>query len=155
MTVDAGSSSTGQLQDHSAHRCKVKERVTVYKLDNLWKQANLRSDVITLLKVDVQGYELDVFRGARSLLENGVISWILFEVLAGGISGALLRIKETLSLIHSFGYVCFDTAYLLRTAEHQVYDGKTLTPATMIETTSGKKEITTFVDWGPTSPEEW
>ena len=51
--------------------------VDVSTLDEFWKR-NI-NEPIGLLKVDVEGFEADVFKGAKHLLENKLIDYILFE----------------------------------------------------------------------------
>lgn len=51
--------------------------VTVDTLDNYAFQAGIES--IDLLKIDVEGHEMDVLLGAKRLIDNGMIKFIQFE----------------------------------------------------------------------------
>lgn len=54
------------------------EAVELKKLDNFLNLNMLEGD--TLLKIDTEGYELKVLRGAKSLIENKKIKFILIEI---------------------------------------------------------------------------
>lgn len=56
--------------------CVGTEMVSVRKLDDLWPELSIESPVF--MKVDVQGYELEVFRGAQAVLRH--IDALLVEV---------------------------------------------------------------------------
>ena len=51
--------------------------VRVETLDGYCQRVNLQ--IIDFLKVDVEGHELEVFKGAKRMLENGAIKRIQFE----------------------------------------------------------------------------
>lgn len=70
---------------------------TEYKVDSITLDAYCKRNSITeikVLKVDVQGYELDVLKGADALLKSKAIKYIIFEMeawaetLAGHEAGA-------------------------------------------------------------------
>lgn len=53
-------------------------KVDVVSLDAFTSQKGIQK--VDLLKVDTQGYELEVFEGARNLMQRDAIGFILFEV---------------------------------------------------------------------------
>jgi len=73
------------LSDHTtAHRlsdieCKEEAiRVPTTTVDTYCRQQGI--DHIDLLKVDTEGHDLQVIKGARDMIENGCVSYILAEV---------------------------------------------------------------------------
>jgi len=66
-------------------------QVAMVTLDS--KRALWRDRTIGLLKIDVEGYELEAFRGARDLLERDRPRFVMFESLGGTLDpeiGAIL-----------------------------------------------------------------
>ena len=59
---------------------------------------------IDLLKIDVEGAELDVLRGAKSLLERGVVRCVLFEVSPLMLEGMGHTAKEAFSFLRERGF---------------------------------------------------
>jgi len=72
-------------------------RVPVVRLDDLKLAEN---DVITVMKVDVEGHEAGVILGAKNLLEERRIKFLIFEEHRG-------LDCESFSLLQSFGYQVF------------------------------------------------
>ncbi|MBV8135202.1 MAG: FkbM family methyltransferase, partial [Deltaproteobacteria bacterium] len=64
-----------------------------------------RADV---LKVDVEGHELEVLRGARNLLQKGALRDIIFEDQSGDVMSPLA------SLLSGFGHTIFSLTRTLR-----------------------------------------
>ena len=63
---------------------------------------------IHLLKIDTQGHELAVLRGARRLLEQGRVRMVALEFWPRGMAAGGLDAVEALDLLHACGFVCFD-----------------------------------------------
>jgi FkbM family methyltransferase len=61
---------------------------------------------VDLLKVDAEGAELDVFRGASGLLSSSNPPCILFEANPITLAAAGSSVNELLALISSYGYTC-------------------------------------------------
>ncbi len=60
------------------------ERIEVRKLDDVCKELGISK--IDLLKIDTEGHELHVLRGARRMIEAGAIQRIQFEFGEGSVS---------------------------------------------------------------------
>lgn len=58
-------------------------KVEVVSLDQYFSQADLNDIKIDLMKVDVEGFEPEVFRGAQNMIEAGRINKIIFECYPG------------------------------------------------------------------------
>lgn len=72
-------SGVNSLSIHHNHGSKVlsSSKVKVMKLDDFWKE-NINAQ-IGLLKIDVEGFEVEVLEGCSYLLENNKIDTIIFE----------------------------------------------------------------------------
>lgn len=62
---------------HNKGKVIYSSKVSVIKLDDFWKDHI--NEQIGLLKIDVEGFELDVLEGASYLLKNNKIDAIIFE----------------------------------------------------------------------------
>ena len=60
---------------------------------------------IAFLKIDVQGYELEVLKGAKNILQNKKADFVLFELSKLDLDNGLKSIK----FMQDVGYVCFET----------------------------------------------
>ncbi len=69
-------------------------------LDAFW--ASVGKPLVQLVKIDVEGFELDVLLGARELLATGPS--LLLELTPTGGSAAVERSRELLRLVASAGY---------------------------------------------------
>lgn len=75
---DLGLSSLYDRQlDHLGIKLSEREEVEIKKLDDYCSEKSLRN--INLLKIDVEGNELDVLCGANEMLSNKLIDFIQFE----------------------------------------------------------------------------
>jgi len=77
--------------------------VPVYTLSEIVTQENIKS--IRLIKMDVEGYEADVLRGGREVLENIKPEAIIFE--ANDVYTGLVRDLPTFKLLSEYGYEFF------------------------------------------------
>ena len=83
VEVGAGASSSLMkpkihLTEHPEVTFPTKETVQVHRLDEFLKSENLRALNYNMLNIDVQGYELEVLKGAGSIL--GCMQLMILEV---------------------------------------------------------------------------
>jgi FkbM family methyltransferase len=64
--------------EHVPEELVNKEEVYIETLDKFCEKQHI--DHIELLKIDVEGYEMEVLKGARKMIEEGKIDCIQFEV---------------------------------------------------------------------------
>ena len=69
-----------------------------------------RIERINFLKVDVEGFELSVFQGAKRLLENHQVDYICFEISKEPLKGAGIESRTVFEAleIHGYGAYRFD-----------------------------------------------
>jgi FkbM family methyltransferase len=111
-------SLTKRRLDHLGISFERHERVTVSTVDRYCRERQI--DAIDLLKIDVEGHELDVLEGAADMLEQGRIRWVLFEFGGSHIDTRtflqdffyfFMRYKMTLSRLTPSGYLSPIPAY--------------------------------------------
>lgn len=78
--------------------------VEVYKLDEV--SLPVRRENIWFMKVDVEGYENEVLRGARQLIADAKIPYIGIEFAAQGRKGKSWGVS-LLNTLHNYGYTCY------------------------------------------------
>ena len=59
---------------------------------------------IDLLKIDVEGFEDNVFEGSKFLIKNGCIRKIIFEVCPGPLRGLDRTPEDVLRKVHDMGF---------------------------------------------------
>ena len=89
--------------------------VRVDTIDHFCKDKNVRH--ISVLKIDTEGNDFNVLKGAKSLLEEGGIDFILFEfndfgTRKGAIGGSLNEIGNFLSK-YNFHFIATYTDYIV------------------------------------------
>jgi FkbM family methyltransferase len=100
--VSGLASLTRRRLDHIGVQMDRRETVRIDTLDSL--RAGLGVDRIDLLKLDVEGHELDVLRGATETLRRRIIRLVQFEF-----GGCNLDTRTTLQdFFYFFGEVGFD-----------------------------------------------
>lgn len=77
------------------------ESITLDTLDNYCQR--LQIEQIDLLKIDVEGYELEVLKGAKEMLKQGRIQRIQFEY-GGTYLDAHILLKDMFELLTSHSY---------------------------------------------------
>lgn len=82
-----------------------KEKVKALKLDTFLGQKRINR--VNLLKVDVEGAELDVFRGAKKYINSGKIDYIIFEVAPKMYKWFNRRPAGTIKFLEKLGCVIY------------------------------------------------
>lgn len=80
---------------------KITEQINIVTLDQYCLSNNIAK--IDILKIDVEGHELEVLNGARKLLSNGNIKSIQFEY-GGTYIDAKILLKDIFELLIPLGY---------------------------------------------------
>jgi hypothetical protein len=74
------------------------------RLDTFARQQNIER--IDFLKIDVEGAEADVLRGARELLAGGKVPLVQFEISQEMLAGMKRSAREVFELLESYEYEC-------------------------------------------------
>ncbi len=85
-------------------------RVPSLTLDSILERRNISH--VFLVKVDVQGFELEVLRGLVRTLREQRVLYVLLEFWPRGMRQHGLDAYEVLSLLHRHGYTLFDSRAL-------------------------------------------
>jgi len=93
------------LGPHNKGKVRASYEVEVTTLDRLWRERI--NDRIGLLKVDVEGFEADVFEGAAWLLDNRMIDAIVFEFSPKIHAIRGLPADAPLRVLRAHGYAIF------------------------------------------------
>lgn len=112
------------LGDIGASKTIGRVSVPVTTLDAECKRLGI--DRIGLLKVDVEGFEPDVFRGARGLLQEKAIERILFEFSPAFYVDRGLDARAPIDLLQKFDY-------RFESIDGEPVDPTTLDPRTQID----------------------
>ena len=96
----AGTNSVYRREGINAVQSKT-EQIRLTTLDAYCQQAKV--DQIDLLKLDVEGHELDVLKGAQAMLAKGQIKRIQFEY-GGTYIDARILLKDLFDLLLPYGY---------------------------------------------------
>ena len=68
---------------------------------------NLINEVVHVLKIDTEGYELEVLKGSKKLLESGKIHYIQFEY-GGTFIDNNLKLNDVISFLSKFDYDLYE-----------------------------------------------
>ena len=96
----AGTNSVYRREGINAIQSKT-EQISLTTLDAYCQQVQVRQ--IDLLKLDVEGHELDVLKGAQAMLAQGQIKRIQFEY-GGTYIDARILLKDLFDLLLPYGY---------------------------------------------------
>ena len=104
----------------SSHLSSLFNRPTFNKLDNTYVQEvkvkvtnldsfcfNNKIDHIDYLKIDTEGYELEVFKGAKDLLKNKKISCGQFEIGSIFEEKGNYLVSDIVKFLEQYGYSCY------------------------------------------------
>ncbi|MCU1242653.1 MAG: putative methyltransferase [Candidatus Acidoferrum typicum] len=76
--------------------------VPAFNLDRFCEAEGIER--INFLKVDVEGFELAVFQGAKRLLEQQRVDYICFEISQAPLRGAGVTSREIFAALEAYGY---------------------------------------------------
>jgi FkbM family methyltransferase len=85
--------------EHVPDELVNKETVYIETLDHFCEKE--RIDHIDLLKIDVEGYEIEVLKGAQRMIENGRINCIQFEVGPATLRERVIM-KDFFKMLHHY-----------------------------------------------------
>ncbi|KAK3284767.1 hypothetical protein CYMTET_7597 [Cymbomonas tetramitiformis] len=88
----------------------VVERVRQHRLDSFARDADLNNGV--LLKIDAQGAELDILKGAPTTVQSAALILLETSVLQYNKQAALA--SEVISWLYAAGFVIFDFVEMSR-----------------------------------------
>lgn len=93
---------TAETNHLSKKKTRKSIKVTTITIDSLIKQYKLKK--VTLLKIDVEGYELEVLQGSSKAIKSQAIERILFEVNPSSekILNKIMQIEKILIKYYSF-----------------------------------------------------
>ena len=100
----------GVLRDLLNHENVEKENIPVETVDSFCKSK--RISVIHFLKIDVEGHELEVLKGAKEMLNKGAIDVIQFEFNEMNIISRCF-LKDFYDLLHGFHFYRLNTSELI------------------------------------------
>ena len=130
--IDMGTSAVGAIK-----KGECTKKTKVYTVDTL---ASNRP--IILLKIDVQGGELNVLKGALVALQSGRIKYVYFEHASGST-------LETFRLLERYNYVCFEDKYLFSTSSVIRIKNREIHPEKLLSLTNGLQWMEARVPFGP------
>ena len=79
-----------------------KEEIQLDTIDNFCIKNNIHK--IELLKIDVEGFEDSVIKGARNTLKNNTVRYIQFEISEMPLVSINKNSKDIFNLLHGYGY---------------------------------------------------
>ena len=89
-----------------------KEDCLVITLDDYCREMNISK--INLLKIDVQGFENQVLKGAKEILEGGVVDLILVEIIFDDCYGVGNTFFNVESFLVPNGYILYDIFHIYK-----------------------------------------
>jgi FkbM family methyltransferase len=99
---EEGLDAHGSLADNGRFRVKERASVTTRPLDKVLDE--LGNPKIGLIKMDAEGAELNIFRGASKLLTSADRPCVIFEACEDNTRAFGYSVYELLSFIHNLGY---------------------------------------------------
>lgn len=104
---DSGNVVVGRpLQDHNATR--KGGNVMEQKLDDIFKMKKKNFPYIHVLKLDAEGYEVKILKGASELLKAGAINAVKFEIATDWLHNQGSTPAELLNIFLEHHYQIFD-----------------------------------------------
>lgn len=82
-------------------------QVPVYRLDDFLRKS-LKNDEINILKIDTQGFELEVLKGSTGLINQNKIKYIIIELMTIRKYSKASLYDKILDFLHSHGFYLLD-----------------------------------------------
>ena len=102
--INVDGDGTSVLSGHWGNPYGQQREVNVYTLDSLLTQNNLSSP--SLIKIDVQGYELKVLKGSKqALLETDIV---ILEVSFFSFQDRMPIFHEVIAQMEKYGFIVYD-----------------------------------------------
>ena len=106
--------------DHESIESINIEQITI---DNIVEEVKIDSSTLNILKVDTEGYDLQVLLGAKNSLENKVIDIIISEFFCVRYRECQGYMWDSMAYLSKLGYL-FDNIYDTRnTTQGRLYTG--------------------------------
>jgi FkbM family methyltransferase len=87
------------------HKPSGTVKVRVDTIDNYCSENNIKK--INFLKLDVEGYEKHVLKGAEGLLRSGSVDVLSFEISKIPLEASGVKPNEVFTMLRSFGYKAY------------------------------------------------
>ncbi|WP_118830243.1 FkbM family methyltransferase [Salinibacter ruber] len=134
---EKGSSLASMTKRDIAHDGKDMDKTEKVKVDTLDNYCSKKGiDRIDILKVDVEGHELDVFEGARGMFDDGRIKYVMFEFGGCNIDTRTFM-KDYFKFFRSVGYKRINritpSGYLFEVSEYNEEIEKFMTTNYLVE----------------------
>jgi len=123
---NAGNTQLGSMvKDWPSQTWSVEAAIPVMALDDiLWPDPSTPPPHVRLMKMDVQGYEVKILKGAKRLLEAGAIGIIKSELTSMFLAGQGTSAMEMVTIMMEHGYVLTGENDELVNIDGPVYDGE-------------------------------
>jgi len=106
ITLYKNSRNKGDNRIYPNELCDEQEIVQADTLDSICRSEGINE--VDFLKVDVQGAEAKLFRGASSILSQSPDCIVMFEFWPYGLSSCGNKPQECLSLLQSLGFTLYE-----------------------------------------------
>ncbi len=83
----------------------IKEVINIDTLDNFFEKNQIGN--IDILKIDVEGSEMDVLKGAEQTIKNKLVNFILIEVGMCDFNKRHIKISEMIDYLNQKGFLFF------------------------------------------------
>ena len=97
------------LEQHPHITFPTTQKTEVVRLDDFWNFSGLDSSYYNFVNIDVQGYELEVLKGAEKTLEN--IDYVMAEVNRDEVYENCAQVEEIDSFLGGYGFSRVETSW--------------------------------------------
>lgn len=96
--------STSETSHISYGQVSSSSKIKSFSLDKFVGRQQIKK--IRFIKIDVEGYEFNVLKGATKILTSGMVDYLLVEINRNSLSYGI-NPSETIGLLKSYGYKTF------------------------------------------------